>query len=325
MRAPTTSQRRLVDELDTHGTSIEPLDNLYPYGPPPHRSTGARSAEQAPYHTRYNFLNDFLTRRVLNGARSSPAAPDMLAAHDEVRHEGVSTTVPIGTLRRSRTIRERHTKTSDETGSVQPLKLEMIDCDGGSLDFDSGRYMAENLLRNDTSVYCTAKLENVNILLKSAKPFVLTEMVIKAPQRSFTSPVKDGLIWVSMERPDLERTAEFDRQEEGPADRDEEMPKSPLQALLQGHDLPATTMLPFTRSHFGIDCPNAYFLVDPATGSATVKFEPPLSGRFVHVKLLSGQPFDSYPGRLERDNIDVQAVLLYGHIGPHLKAAFAFR
>lgn len=318
MRAPAPSQRRLVDELDTHGTTLDPLDSLYPYGPPPHRHHH-RPGDTAPYHTRYNFLNEFLTRRVLNGARAGSSlsgAQERAAGHAQ-----------IGTLRRTRTMRERTVKTIDETGSVQPLKLEMIDCDGGSLDFDAGRYTAENLLRNDNSVYCTARTENVNILLKSARPFVLSEMVIKAPQRSFTSPVKDGLIWVSINRPILESRNHFDRPQSVTSNDDSCHSDTPLVQLLAGHDLPATTTSLGSPINHASDkhAPNAYFRISPETGTASIKFEPALSGRFVHVKLLSGQPFDSYPGRTERDNIDVQAILLYGQTGPHLKASFAFR
>ena len=194
----------------------------------------------------------------------------------------------------------------------------MIACDGGSLDFDdSGRYNAENCIQDNSSVYCTAKLENVNILLKSAgsRAFTLTRMVIKAPQRSFTSPVKDGLVFVSMDRIDCQDTRPYDRLDNGSevsygSDDDD----SDLRKLLDGQGLPeSTSKLEDTTVHVDILRPHAYFLVDERTGCATIDFEPAISGRYVHIKLLSGQSFDSYSGRFARDNIDLQSILLYGY------------
>lgn len=286
MRAPTFTRHRrpVVDELDNHPTILPPLDR--PFDHILATTSRLRTEVDGP-----------LTRQLL---RSS------------------STTLPF---RRSRFIRDPPSrKTIDDNGlSAQLIRTEMLSCDGGSLDFDdSGRYNAENLLVDNSAVYCTAKLENVNILLRGAgsRPFTLSKIVIKAPQRSFTSPVKDGLVFVSMDRIDISETKLYDRSEPGSESsfgKDVDC-DSDLQRLLEGQELPCTTTcLEDRKVHKDIIRPQAYFVVDERQGSATIEFMPPLSGRYVHVKLLSGQPFDSYPGRFERDNIDVQAILLYGY------------
>ncbi|CCG84049.1 protein of unknown function [Taphrina deformans PYCC 5710] len=223
-------------------------------------------------------------------------------------------------LRRSaRTTREQVTRkvTEDHGLSPQPIRVELLSCDGGSLDFDdSGRYNAENLLQDNVSVYCTAKLENVNILLRGAgaRPFTLSRIEIKAPQRSFTSPVKDGLVFVSMDRINVSDSKIFDRDAEESDLGSEAECGSDLQRLLEGQELPCTTTnLEDDSVHKDVLRPHAYFVVDERLGFATILFEPAVSARYVHIKLLSGQPFDSYPGRFERDNIDIQAILLYGY------------
>lgn len=89
-----------------------------------------------------------------------------------------------------------------------------------------------------------------------------------------------------------------------------------IQRLVVGDGLPTTTTSlddSELQEHADILCPQAYFLIDERQGSATINFEPALSARYVHVKLLSGQAFDNYSGRCERDNIDIQAILLYGY------------
>lgn len=286
MRAPSYARHRrpVVDELDHHPNTLPPLDRPFDHIL---ATTGRLRTE----------VDEPLSRRLL------PSSSTNLS------------------FRRSRVAREVSSrKIVDDNGlSAQPIRVEMLSCDGGSLDFDdSGRYNAENLLQDNSSVYCTAKLENVNILLRGAgsRPFTLSKIIIKAPQRSFTSPVKDGLIFVSMNRIDSGDTRIFDRldpESESSLGNDNDC-DSDLQRLLEGQELPSTTTcLEDNKVHKDIIRPQAYFVVDERQGSATIDFLPPLSGRYVHVKLLSGQPFDSYPGRFERDNIDIQAILLYGY------------
>ncbi|KAH9900384.1 hypothetical protein F4778DRAFT_738734 [Xylariomycetidae sp. FL2044] len=98
-------------------------------------------------------------------------------------------------------------------GSVEPgqLKMELVSCDGGIYSDDGHRYAAENILKNDQTVYCTEG-PRCNIVLRhqGATPFTLKELVIKAPRTNFTSPVQEGMVFVSMSSDHLlNRTAQY--------------------------------------------------------------------------------------------------------------------
>lgn len=71
-------------------------------------------------------------------------------------------------------------------GQVEPgeLTMEIVSCDGGLYSNESS-YAAENILKNDTSVYCT-KSNRCNLVLRhqGATVFSLKELVIKAPAAS---------------------------------------------------------------------------------------------------------------------------------------------
>jgi hypothetical protein len=68
-------------------------------------------------------------------------------------------------------------------GQVEPgqLQMEIASCDGGMFSNES-HYAAENILRNDFTVYCT-KGNRCNIVLRhrGGAMFTLQELVIKAP------------------------------------------------------------------------------------------------------------------------------------------------
>lgn len=78
-------------------------------------------------------------------------------------------------------------------GQVEPgkLKMEIVSCDGGMYDeHPSGNnYAAENVLRNDGTVYCT-KSNRCNLVLRhqGATVFSLKELIIKAPHSGYTAP-----------------------------------------------------------------------------------------------------------------------------------------
>ncbi len=79
-------------------------------------------------------------------------------------------------------------------GQVVPgqLKMEIVSCDGGNHIEQSGGakdYWAENVLRNDQSVYCT-KSNKCNMILRhqGETTFCLKKLVIKGPERGFTAP-----------------------------------------------------------------------------------------------------------------------------------------
>ena len=79
------------------------------------------------------------------------------------------------------------------------LRMQVVSCDGGEHDRDSSLYRVQNVLRNDKSVYCS-QTACCNLLLKhiGEMPFCLEKMVIRAPDRGFSAPVQEGMIFVSM-------------------------------------------------------------------------------------------------------------------------------
>ena len=62
------------------------------------------------------------------------------------------------------------------------LKMEIVSCDGGMFSAGPLSYVAENILKDDKSVYCT-KGNRCNIVLRhqGATGFTLQELIIKAP------------------------------------------------------------------------------------------------------------------------------------------------
>jgi hypothetical protein len=76
-------------------------------------------------------------------------------------------------------------------GQVEPgqLTMEIVSCDGGIYADDGQKHAAENILKNDASVYCTSG-PRCNIVLRhqGATVFTLKELVIKAPRSNYTSP-----------------------------------------------------------------------------------------------------------------------------------------
>ncbi|KAJ5179571.1 hypothetical protein N7492_002781 [Penicillium capsulatum] len=98
-------------------------------------------------------------------------------------------------------------------GQVVPgaLKMEIASCDGGIYDPDGDCSFADNILRNDQSVYCT-KSDRCNLVLRhrGEAPFCLKKIVIKAPESGFDSPIQEGMVFVSMTADELlARTAQY--------------------------------------------------------------------------------------------------------------------
>lgn len=86
--------------------------------------------------------------------------------------------------------------------------MEIEFCDGGTYcegaEGDGVGYGATNLLIQDNSVYST-KSNRCNLVLKHEgdRPFTLKEITIKAPQRGYTAPVQEGMVFISMESDEL--------------------------------------------------------------------------------------------------------------------------
>ncbi|KEY67222.1 hypothetical protein S7711_06691 [Stachybotrys chartarum IBT 7711] len=98
-------------------------------------------------------------------------------------------------------------------GQVEPgqLKMEIVSCDGGMFSNESV-YAADNILKDDTSVYCT-KGNRCNIVLchQGATVFTLQELVIKAPgSMNYSHPIREGMVFVAMTQDEvLSRTAQY--------------------------------------------------------------------------------------------------------------------
>ncbi|OAA54105.1 eukaryotic translation initiation factor 6 [Niveomyces insectorum RCEF 264] len=96
-------------------------------------------------------------------------------------------------------------------GQVEPgpLTMEIVSCDGG-IYLDGASYAAENILKNDNSVYCT-KGDRCNIVLQhqGCTTFSLKELVIKAPGRKYSSPVREGMVFLSMSKDELLGTDQY--------------------------------------------------------------------------------------------------------------------
>lgn len=69
-----------------------------------------------------------------------------------------------------------------------PLHMELVSCDGGMYS-NQPEYAAENILKDDASVYCT-KGNRCNIVLRhqGSTLFSLSELVIRAPGDNYSSP-----------------------------------------------------------------------------------------------------------------------------------------
>lgn len=321
-------------------------------------------------------------------------------------------------------------------GQVEPgaLKMEIVSCDGGIYSDDSHIYSAENILKNDASVYCT-KGPRCNIVLRhqGSTSFTLKELVIKAPRHNFSSPVREGMVFVSMNSDDLlartagyqiryERTqgsrrtdrdqslvptlssrntetgASAPRQRAGrlynfgmsAMDDDEENDVRSAQIPAEFTTLPppfhVTTVcsddedepsmrpywqapnrigaLPFESDDSGLDdsdtmshrrpgahrrrlhfsdnsraeaetsrdtssgpstagegdmmAAHARFFIEPDKSKCTITFDPPVSGRFILLKMWSPHPDST-------SNIDIQAVVASGFAGPRYFPAVELR
>ncbi|OGM40008.1 hypothetical protein ABOM_011192 [Aspergillus bombycis] len=98
------------------------------------------------------------------------------------------------------------------------LKMELASCDGGTYETDGESTWPENVLRNDSSVYCT-KSDRCNLILKhrGETPFCLKKIVIKAPKSGYDAPIQEGMVFVSMTSDELlTRTAQYQIQYTSP-------------------------------------------------------------------------------------------------------------
>ncbi|KAI8885322.1 hypothetical protein K501DRAFT_180308 [Backusella circina FSU 941] len=98
-----------------------------------------------------------------------------------------------------------------------PLYFDIVAEDGGRY---SSTYSIENVLKNDGTVYCSERRGTMNILLQykgwlgnhnqKQKSCALSHIILKSPQYGYTAPFKDGMIFLSHEPIDIEKTRRFD-------------------------------------------------------------------------------------------------------------------
>ncbi|KAI0105492.1 hypothetical protein GGR51DRAFT_190690 [Nemania sp. FL0031] len=145
----------------------------------------------------------------------SPVLPDLFSSLTPQRHESPEENrrVKRRKLDSDRLCSNFRGFQYGKYGQVEPghLKMELVSCDGGIYSDDTTKYSAENILKDDNTVYCTEG-PRCNIVLRhqGATVFTLKELVIKGPRSNFTSPVQKGMVFVSMTSDHLlNRTAQF--------------------------------------------------------------------------------------------------------------------
>ncbi|KAF9163684.1 hypothetical protein BGX21_006223 [Mortierella sp. AD011] len=192
---------------------------------------------------------------------------------------------------------------NEAQGDVWPLSFEMYHADGGEFN---ASHSVENVLKNDSSVYCSRRSNNINICLKLAEPhqtFVLTQFRAKAPTTGFTAPCKEGLIFVSHEPIPLEKTAIFDN-----------MTRERYDEYMRGLNQGPTfgQMLRNYGSKADALIPAAFFQMEGPDETCTLDLTPNRSGRYVVIKLLRSKCTNP----LQRpENIDLQYLGLIGYTG----------
>lgn len=78
------------------------------------------------------------------------------------------------------------------------IGLEAIASDGGAY---SHQYRLQNVLAKDSSVYCTSRNANVNLLFKivtPVEPVFISSVSVRAPPAGFSSPITGMCIGYSL-------------------------------------------------------------------------------------------------------------------------------
>lgn len=215
---------------------------------------------------------------------------------------GHASPFPSGSaLRRRHSIREnrsikRALRRDTGTSGEAALPFAIVANDGG--EFDSMHSM-QNMLLNDSSVYCSVRSDNVNVLLcfndttqRGPDPsFVLTKLLVKTPAQGFTSPVKSGLLFVSMDVMDPLDTIAFDS-----ITPDEWREYQDLQSKLYDSNSISPRLSQMLKAPIS---PISYFDIGKEQHTISVEISPPRSGKFVLVKLVSAtnvySVFDDVP------------------------------
>ncbi|OIW33896.1 hypothetical protein CONLIGDRAFT_570249, partial [Coniochaeta ligniaria NRRL 30616] len=142
----------------------------------------------------------------------SPIRPDMSPPLRNLDHHDEGRRVKRRRLDSDKTAQLYRGFRYGKYGQCEPgqLTMELVSCDGGMYS-NQLEYAAENILKNDTSVYCT-KGNRCNIVLRhqGSTVFSLSELVIKGPGSNYSSPVREGMVFMAMDADELfNRTAQY--------------------------------------------------------------------------------------------------------------------
>ncbi|KAF8463590.1 hypothetical protein BDZ91DRAFT_850024 [Kalaharituber pfeilii] len=218
---------------------------------------------------------------------------------------------------------------------MAPLELELAYCDGGKYKTTTDT-RPESVLYENEDVYCT-RSSQCNMIFQhvGAKCFTLKKMVIQGPSIGYTSPVQEGIIFVTMDKNDLLSGCNYPFQFENAEDDDDDDDDD--DGLDESDDDDADlnelnfSLEPCEHSPTLRGSPSGFFpmgrpqsapgeesQIEPSARfkirrdergnkmKATLTFEPALSGRYILARFFS-------PRR--RDNIDIQFIGAYGYVG----------
>eukprot|EP01120_Amphizonella_sp_Union-15-10_P004358 TRINITY_DN14985_c0_g1_i1.p1 TRINITY_DN14985_c0_g1~~TRINITY_DN14985_c0_g1_i1.p1 ORF type:complete len:166 (+),score=11.52 TRINITY_DN14985_c0_g1_i1:277-774(+) len=140
--------------------------------------------------------------------------------------------------------------------------------------------------------YCTksGRNENVNMIVvhKSERDdvfFFATKILVETPSYGYSSPLKDGLVFFSLFRPDPSEFSKYDN-----------FKKSDFESL-------KTNFKAETNNDLSSLHPVTF--IDIRSHQYSVNIETPVLGKFVYLKLLRTEPVDT--------TIDIQKFEICGH------------
>lgn len=154
------------------------------------------------------------------------------------------------------------------------LEFIITECDGGSFGFECS---PQNVVKDDSSVYCSCVRCNVNIVLARRSkfsdiipaPFKLTEITVRNPKHGYQCPLKNGFAFVCARDPKISDFDEYNTIEtKGILDERE----------IQGKSLPKVPSYVLSA---------LYFQLHRESNEFRYKFQMPVAGaRFVLIKCL---------------------------------------
>jgi len=172
------------------------------------------------------------------------------------------------------------------------FEFVITECDGGSF---GSEYSPQNIVKDDSSVYCSCARCNVNIVLaRKSKlsdmipaPFKLREITVRIPKLGYTCPLKNGFAFICSQSPKIPDFDEYNTIEtKGILDERE----------VQGKSLPKVPSYVLSA---------LYFQLHRESNEFRYKFQMPVAGAyFVLIKCLSSFG--------EKGSIDVEFIGLNG-------------